>query len=260
VSQVQSEVNERLFRLDGRVALVTGASSGIGQRCARVLRAFGAAVVLAARRLDRLEALAGELGSAHAVACDISDPVAAAAIVDTAVAKLGRLDIVLNAAGISKIGPAVGASPADFAEVLATNLVGPFVTSSRAAAVMIESGRGGSIINIGSIFGQVGVGQMPQAGYAASKGGLVNLTRELAAQWARQGVRVNTVSPGWFATELTQELFDNPDGMRWLRGKTPMGRAGELNELDGAILLLASDAGSFITGQNITVDGGWTTV
>ncbi len=185
---------------------------------------------------------------------------AAAAVVDTAIERFDRLDVVVNAAGISEIVPAVDESPADLARIMATNLIGPFATSQRAAQLMIESGRGGSIINIGSIFGLVGVGQMPQAAYAASKGGLLNLTRELAAQWARRGVRVNAISPGWFATELTQDLFDSETGMRWLRNKTPMGRAGELSELDGALLLLAGDAGSFITGQTVTVDGGWTCV
>lgn len=253
-------VRENLFRLDGRVALVTGASSGIGRRCARVLSTFGASVVLAARRQDRLQALAAELGSGLAVECDVSEPAEAAAIVDAAVGLFGKLDVVVNAAGVSGIVPAIDESPEDFARVVATNLEGPFATMRRAAEVMIGAGHGGSLINVGSIFGVVGVGQMPQAAYAASKGGLVNLTRELAAQWARRGVRVNAINPGWFRTEMTQGLFEDAAGMRWLRSKTPMGRAGELNEIDGALLLLAGDAGSFITGQTITVDGGWTSV
>jgi NAD(P)-dependent dehydrogenase (short-subunit alcohol dehydrogenase family) len=253
-------VNEHLFRLDGRVALVTGASSGIGQRCARALSAFGASVIVTARRPDRLKALAEELGSARPLVCDLSDPEAATAMVDTASDLFGRLDVLVNAAGISEVMPAVEESPDDFNRILATNLVGPFATARQAAKVMIDSGAGGSIVNISSIFGLVGVGQMPQAGYAASKGGLTNLTRELAAQWARKRVRVNAVCPGWFATELTEDLFASEGGMRWLKSRTPMGRGGELSELDGAILLLASDAGSFITGQTITVDGGWTAV
>jgi NAD(P)-dependent dehydrogenase (short-subunit alcohol dehydrogenase family) len=256
----EPHVSPDMFRLDGRVALVTGASSGIGRRCARVLSAFGAAVTLAARRTERLETLARELSNAYPIACDLADPVLAATAVDVSIDKFGRLDIVVNAGGISEVVPATEELPKNFNRILTVNLLAPFVIAQRAAQAMVGSGTAGSIINISSIFGLVGVGQMPQAAYAASKGGLMNLTRELAAQWARKQIRVNAVSPGWFPTELTKDLFDSADGMRWLRGKTPMGRGGELRELDGAILLLASDAGSFITGQTITVDGGWTIV
>lgn len=253
-------VDQGMFRLDGRVALVTGASSGIGERCARVLSAFGASVVLAARRVERLEAIAAELDNALPVAFDASDTASAEAAVDRSIERYGKLDIVVNAAGISAIMPAVDEGADTFTSILATNLLGPFMVASRAARFMIDGGGGGSIVNISSIFGLVGVGQMPQAGYAASKGGLTNLTRELAAQWARQRIRVNAISPGWFHTELTSELFESEQGMKWVRGKTPMGRGGELAELDGTLLLLTSDAGSFITGQTITVDGGWTCV
>jgi len=124
---------------------------------------------------------------------------------------------------------------------------------------MLDRG-GGVVVNVASVLGLVGSGQIPQAGYVASKGGLVNLTRELAAQWARRGVRVNALAPGWFRTEMTEVLFADEGGQRWIRRKTPMGRAGELHELDGALLFLASDASTYVTGQVVTVDGGWTAV
>ena len=260
MTAVDSSIDQGLFRLDGRVALVTGASSGIGERCARALAAFGALVAVAARRIERLEALAAELHDAHPVVFDATDPASAAAAVDRCIDHYGKIDIVVNAAGITEVMPAVDETAETFTSVLATNLRGPFLVATRAARFMIDSGTGGSIVNISSIFGLVAAGQIPEAGYAASKGGLTNLTRELAAQWARQGVRVNAISPGWFRTEMTTELFESERGTRWMRGKTPMGRGGELPELDGALLLLASDAGSFITGQTITVDGGWTCI
>ena len=126
---------------------------------------------------------------------------------------------------------------------------------------MIDHGHAGSIVNIASVWGLVGVGQIPDAGYAASKGGLVNLTRELAAQWARNGIRVNALAPGWFRSEMTEErMFQDERSLRWVRQRTPMGRGGEMHELDGALLYLASDASSFVTGTVLPVDGGWTAI
>ena len=126
---------------------------------------------------------------------------------------------------------------------------------------MVAGDRGGSIVNVASIWGIVGVGQIPDAGYAASKGGMVNMTRELGAQWARQGVRVNALAPGWFRSEMTEEtMFEDDRASRWMRQRTPMGRGGDEHELDGALLFLASDASSFVTGTVLPVDGGWTAV
>ena len=122
-------------------------------------------------------------------------------------------------------------------------------------------GRGsGVIVNVASVLGLVGSGQVPQAGYAASKGAVINLTRELAAQWARKGIRVNAIAPGWFESEMTGEMFDDPGSVKWMKGRTPMGRAGQPGELDGVLLFLASDASRFVTGQTVAVDGGWTIV
>lgn len=249
------------FRLDERVAVVTGASSGLGARFARVLDAAGARVVIAARREDRLEALAGELDDALPVACDLSDATAPAALVEATLDRFGRIDIVVNNAGVDHTQPAIDQSINDFRHELDVNLVAPFELARHAARAMIDAGTAGSIINIGSVWSVVGVGQVPDAGYAASKGGLANLTRELAAQWARKGVRVNTLAPGWFRSEMTEErMFQDERSVRWMRQRTPMGRGGEAHELDGALLFLASEASSFVTGQVLLVDGGWTSI
>jgi NAD(P)-dependent dehydrogenase (short-subunit alcohol dehydrogenase family) len=249
------------FRLDGRVVIVTGASSGLGARFARVLDGAGARVVLAARRLDRLEKLAAELGDALAVACDLSDPDAPRTLVEATLERYGAVDVLVNNAGTDVLAPALEEPIDAFRGVLEVNLVAAFALSQLAARSMIETGRGGTIVNVASLWGLVGVGQIPMASYAASKGGLVNLTRELAAQWARKGVRVNTLAPGWFRTEMTEgRMFGDERSERWMRGRTPMGRGGDEHELDGALLFLASDASSFVTGQVLCVDGGWTAV
>jgi len=249
------------FALTGRVAIVTGASSGLGARFARVLDAAGARVVLAARRGERLEALAGELRDARAVACDLAAPGASAALVERALDHYGQIDVVVNNAGVDHTESALEESLDDFRRELEVNLVAPFELARLAARSMIEAGRGGSIVNIASILGLVGVGQIPDAGYAASKGGLVNMTRELSAQWARKGVRVNTIAPGWFRSEMTEErMFGDERSMRWVHQRTPMGRAGDEHELDGALLFLASDASTYVTGTVLAVDGGWTAI
>ena len=249
------------FDLEGRVAIVTGASSGLGARFARVLAGSGARVVLAARRIDRITALAEELGddTALAVPCDVADDAAVGALVDACVRRFGALDILVNNAGITRVVPATEESTESFREVVDVNLVGLFAACREASRVMIASGRG-SIVNVASALGLVGLGRIPQASYAASKGAVVNLTRELAAQWARHGVRVNAIAPGWFPSEMTAGMFADERSMRFIERTVPMMRAGRSDELDGVLLFLASDASSYVCGQTIAVDGGWTAV
>lgn len=246
-----------LFTVDGKVAVVTGASSGIGEHIARLLAANGATVVAAARRMERLEALAADVEGVTAVVCDVADDEACAALVATTVERFGTVDVLVNNAGVSDAQPAIDEPMADFRYAVEVNLNACFLLSRLVAHPMREQGSG-SIVNIASVHGFVGSAPNNQAAYAASKAGLVNLTRELALQWVRHGIRVNGVAPGYFATELTGEMIADESGSSWINRNTPMRRPGELHELDGAILLLASEAGSYITGQTIPVDGGWT--
>jgi NAD(P)-dependent dehydrogenase (short-subunit alcohol dehydrogenase family) len=249
------------FDLEGRVAIVTGASSGLGARFARVLAESGAHVVLAARRTDRIAALAADLGEDRtlAVAADVADEASVRALVEATVARFGTVDVLVNNAGTSHVSKALDESTEEFRRVVEVNLVGLFTAAREAARVMVPAGRG-SIVNIASVLGLVGAARIPQAAYTASKGGVVNLTRELAAQWARFGVRVNAVAPGWFPSEMTESMFSDERSMRYIERTVPMMRPGRADELDGVLLFLASDASSYVCGQTIAVDGGWTAV
>jgi NAD(P)-dependent dehydrogenase (short-subunit alcohol dehydrogenase family) len=251
---------ERAFRLDGKVALITGASSGLGERFARVLASAGARVGLVARRADRLERLSAELPGSIPIACDLGESAQLEVPVARTIEACGRIDVLVNNAGIERSRPALDETEEVFREVLGVNLVAPFVLACAAARDMLSRGEGGSIINIASIIGLIGVGRPPQAAYAASKGGLVNLTRELSAQWSPSGIRVNAIAPGFFASQMTEQLFAEESGYKWVARHTAMRRHGDPHELDGALLYLASDASTYTTGTILPVDGGWTSI
>jgi NAD(P)-dependent dehydrogenase (short-subunit alcohol dehydrogenase family) len=237
---------------------VTGASSGLGARFARGLAGAGASVVVAARRTERIEALAKEIDGV-AVASDVVQDEDRERLVSTALDRFGRIDILVNNAGVGTPQAAEAETPDRFAEVLDVNLTAAFALSQLVGRVMLDAGRG-TIVNVVSILGIISAGQIPFPSYAASKGGLIALTRELAGQWSRRGVRVNALAPGWFESEMTADMFADEKSMAWVRRKAPMGRPGQPDELDGALLFLASDASSYVTGQVLAVDGGWTAV
>lgn len=248
-----------MFSLDGKVAIVTGASSGLGHRFARVLHAAGATVVVGARRVDRLDELVASLGDrAVAVACDVADDDQVHSLAATALSIEGHVDVLVNNAGMGGTVPAEDETMDRWRRTMAVNVDGLFLLSQLVGRSMIGRGRG-SIVNIASVLGLVAAAPIKQAAYCASKGAVVNLTRELGAQWGRKGVRVNAIAPGWFMSEMTAEdMFGDERSMEFIRRNAPMGRAGEEHELDGALLYLASDASTYVTGQILAVDGGWT--
>ena len=246
-----------LFRLDGKIAVVTGASSGLGDRFARVLDAAGARVVIAARRAERLQDLAGSLDDAIVVPADLSNADDRERLVATTLEQAGRIDVLVNNAGISGSVGIEDERLDEFRAVMELNVTAIWHLCKLARDALIADG-GGSIVNIASMLGHVGSTPVKQANYCASKGAVVNLTRELALQFARKNVRVNALCPGWFPSEMTAELAGGEGGQRFIETNSPMPRMGEPHELDGALLLLASSAGTFITGHSLIVDGGWT--
>ena len=244
------------FSLAGRVALVTGASSGLGAGFAVALAQAGADVALAARRRAGLEAASRQIESlgraALAVPTDVTDPDACRAAVQAAVERFGHLDVLINNAGVGTAVPALRETPAQFREVIEVNLLGAYWMAQAAAQVMPP---GSAIVNIASVIGLM-KSFSPQAAYAASKTGLIGLTRDLNQQWSgRRGIRVNAVAPGYFRSEMTQEI--PPDKLdEYIARTSTLGRMGEQHELDAAVIFLASPASSYIAGVTLAVDGG----
>jgi NAD(P)-dependent dehydrogenase (short-subunit alcohol dehydrogenase family) len=252
-----------LFDLDGKVAIVTGASSGLGEGFARALVAAGATVVAAARRLDRLEVLAKELdgttpgqGRVVPVRCDVTSEQDRHDLVEVSRAITGHIDVLVNNAGMPGVPHAEEETVDGFAALLDLNLAAGFHLAAKVAATVGE-GDTLSVINISSVIGLVSTAPIGGAAYAASKSGTIGLTRELAGQWGRRGIRVNAIVPGWFDTEMTEGLFTNDKSAGWVRRNTMLGRGGTDGEVDGALLFLASAASSYVTGHALVVDGGW---
>jgi NAD(P)-dependent dehydrogenase (short-subunit alcohol dehydrogenase family) len=245
------------WRLDGKVALVTGASAGLGARFARVLHAAGAHVIVTARRADRLTKLAHECQTRmETLAGDITDPAHRQYLADVA-RRHGRLDVLVNNAGMCDDGPLEQQSLADLRQVVEVNLVS-VLDMCRLTADLLRAAPAASVINVSSMYGTV-ASRSPMAAYNATKGALINLTRHLAAVWGQDGVRVNALAPGYFPTELTGFLTDLAFAQS-IRDRTLLGRTPAPDELDGPLLFLATDASSYMTGQALVIDGGWTAV
>jgi NAD(P)-dependent dehydrogenase (short-subunit alcohol dehydrogenase family) len=247
----------RRFSLRGRVAIVTGASAGLGEAVARSLASAGARVAVVARRGDRLAVLADAIGG-MAIACDLSNLDIVGEVVPRVVDAIGPPEILVNAAGNIFTSEPAEKEPLDaIRRTTDLNLLAPFRLSQEVFPHMVVRG-GGAIVYISSISGRVGVPGIPQASYAASKLGLSGLTAELAVQWAQHSIRVNTVAPGFFRSEITGTLYDQERSVAYLRRNTPLPIEGTPDDIVGSVLWLVSDAGRYVTGQTIVVDGGWT--
>jgi NAD(P)-dependent dehydrogenase (short-subunit alcohol dehydrogenase family) len=248
---------DKLFRLDARHALVTGASSGLGRHFAGVLAAAGARVTVAARReaalAETVEAISAAAGEAHAVRMDVTDADSVENGFAAAEAQFGPVDILINNAGITGTRAALDMTDSDWSSVIDTNLKGSWVVAQHAARRMVHHGIGGALVNVASILGERVAGGV--APYAISKAGVIQMTKALALEWARHKIRVNALAPGYIETDLNEAFFASEAGKALIR-RIPQRRLGEARELDGALLLLASDAGSYMTGSVLAVDGG----
>ena len=249
----------QLFDLTGRVAIMTGAGRGLGRTMALGLAAAGADLALASRTASELESLVEEVQAlgrrAIAVPTDVTSPDACEALVEAAITRLGRLDILVNNAGTNVRKAALDITPDEYDFVIETNLKGYF-NGARAAGRHFVAQGSGKVINISSILGSVALPN--QAAYASSKGAIDQLTKVLAIEWATAGVQVNGLAPTYFETDLTRPLFEDPERRAFIEERTPVGRWGQPHELAGAVIFLASDASTFVTGQTLLVDGGWT--
>lgn len=248
-----------IFRLDGRIAIVTGASRGLGKAMASALGQAGAKVVLVSRNAGDLAEAAQELTAAGcdvvASPLDLSNIDGVEPWVADTWSDVGPIDILLHSAGHQRRGAAVDLDYADWEQILAVNLTGPFFLSRAVGKRQIEAGSVGSHIFVGSLTTSIGIAYT--AAYSASKSGVAGVVRTLAVEWAQSGIRVNAIVPGYFRTQLTEGLFQDPDRSAWIQSRIPMGRIGAPDDLGGAAVFLASEASAYITGSILNVDGGW---
>ena len=254
---------KNLFDLTGKVAIVTGASSGLGRQFAKALAGAGANVAILARRVEKLEEtkkLLIELGSdALAIKCDITDNADIKKAIAAIKKHYGRIDILVNNAGVATVSPSQDHSDEEWQRVIGTNLNAVFYMSREVGKIMVKQ-KYGKIINLGSIHSRVAMPGLPIAAYCASKGGVFMLTKELAVEWAAYNITVNAIGPSYFPSEMTGSVIDDPQFLAGIKGLCPMGRPGKPEELDGALLYFASDASTFTTGQLLNIDGGWTAI
>jgi gluconate 5-dehydrogenase len=252
---------KQLFDLTGRVAIITGGSIGLGRQMAEGLAEMGAHLVLCARKRERCQEAAEELqklgGKALALACDVKSPAGIQEVVDTALARFGRIDVLVNNAGVSWGAPAEQMRLEDWTKVLDTNLTGTFLCAQAVGKVMIKQGRG-KIINVASVAGLGGAqrGTVQAIGYHASKGGVIAFTKDLACQWAAHNIQVNAIAPGWFPTHMSGWVIEHKKEL--LLEQIPLHRFGSDHDLKGAAVFLASAASDYITGHVLVVDGGQT--
>ncbi len=252
-----------LFDIRGKVAVVTGASSGLGRQFALALAREGANVAILARRVEKLEKVKEEVESLGvscvAVKCDVVDSESIKSAVAAVVERFGRIDILVNNAGVGTGAPAEMQEDSVWNMTINTNLNGVYFVAREVGKVMIRQNYG-KIINIGSIHSTVSMNGSPISAYCASKGGVAMLTKALAAEWAKHNITVNAIGPAYFESEMTDQIINTPEFAQAVMAYCPMGRVGKAGELDGAIVYFASDASSYTTGQLLTIDGGWTTI
>ena len=244
------------FRLDGKRALVTGASSGIGQACAVALAEAGAEVTLAARSAEKLHATATEMQAAGMSCSTLPLDVSDAEATEAAVAANGPFDILVNSAGLARHGPALDTTPEDFDAVSDLNIRGAYFLSRAVARGLVAAGKPGSLINISSQMAHVG--GIDRAVYSATKHAVEGFTKSMAIEWGTHGIRINTVCPTFIRTPLTAPTFANPERVKWIEEKIKLGRVGEVEDIMGGVVFLASDASAMITGTSLLIDGGWT--
>lgn len=254
-----------MFNFTGQVAVITGASSGLGVQFAHALASRGASLALLARRFDKLEEVAAQIAEKHGVEvlpvqCDITDTESIKAAAEGVRTKFGRVDILINNAGTGGVTPAIEMTDDQWDWDIQVDLTGTFRVTREFVRGMIEHSAYGRVINIASMYGMVGNMGLPSSAYHAAKGGVVNLTRALAAEWASKGVTVNCICPGYFETELTKDTLETPEFKEYMARTVPLGRYGRAGELDSALLFLASRESSYVSGVILPVDGGYTCV